>query len=280
MGMRGDLDPYRYTDYAALHRLVSAAALAFAHSVEYAQRQEAEAIIRQLYRRLQTERDAMAQDLAQSIHDDILNGNLRLNIEALRNVAMINTNLMLEDNINLALETMEALGGDLRSICEDLHPTGLDDPLGLSAVVRIEVQKMQARWHGQCQFQEIGMPQPIAAAIQREVLRITKEALVNVEKHARAESVVVYLHYPSTYGEHIQLTIRDNGCTGQLIAPRFGHLGVRQMLENARTIGGLLEFGQQLGKGTTVKLLFPPSLRSMHNDDRASEDNPPTTFAV
>ena len=259
LGMRGDLDPYRSADRNALQRLMNAAALAFAHSTEYTQRQEAEAVIRQLYHRLQSERDRMARDLAQGIHDDILNGTLRLNIEALRKFTTTKTTAELQQEIDFVLETMQALGSDLRNICEDLHPTGLDDPFGLPAVLRMQVQKMQTRWHGDCQFTETGTPQPIVAAVQREALRITKEALVNIEKHAQADRILVHLEYSIECNGRARLTISDDGCTNQIIAPRPGHLGVRQMTENAHAVGGTLKIDQQKHKGTTITFSFSTS---------------------
>jgi len=53
-------------------------------------------------------------------------------------------------------------------ICEHLHPTGIDDPLGLSAVLRMQMGKMQAIWSGMCHFVVEHAPCPIAAQTQHE----------------------------------------------------------------------------------------------------------------
>src|SRR5262249_48212901 len=87
LGMRGDLDPYRTKDVQELQRLLGGAALAFANSVAYMQQCEAEATIRQLYQRLQQAHDTTAAAIARELHDEILNVNVRLNIESLQRLS-------------------------------------------------------------------------------------------------------------------------------------------------------------------------------------------------
>jgi len=64
--------------------LLGAASLALANSVAYAQRREAEVMIRQLYQHLQQTQDATAAAIARELHDEIMNVNVRLNIESLQ----------------------------------------------------------------------------------------------------------------------------------------------------------------------------------------------------
>jgi signal transduction histidine kinase len=87
-------------------------------------------------------------------------------------------------------------------------------------------------------------------------LRITREALANAMKHANATEIVVHLRYPDTPMEMIQLTIRDDGRNGQVIQPRSGHFGIRNMLESARAVGGSLQFGRQVDGGMAVVFSF------------------------
>jgi len=73
---------------------------------------------------------------------------------------------------------------------------------------------------------------------------IYKEAIHNICKHARADSVYVKLHHS---GAEIALVIRDNGQQGQQsrVKPprgRSGH-GKRNMQMRAEQIGGVYKAG-------------------------------------
>jgi signal transduction histidine kinase len=260
LGMRGDLDPYRAQDIRELQRMLESAALAFANSAAYMQQCEAESIIRQLYQRLQHAQDATAAAIAREIHDEIINMNVRLNIASLQKLIGQVHDPAIHAELELLLESERTEAQALRLLCEQLHPTGIDDPLGLAAVLRMQVEKIQAIWSGDCHLVVEHAPCPIAAPTQREALRITQEALTNAVKHAAATEIVVQLHYPDTPGGLVCLTIRDNGRTGQAITARPGHWGVRNMYERARAAGGELQLCREPDGGTTVVFTFSPEL--------------------
>jgi signal transduction histidine kinase len=155
------------------------------------------------------------------------------------------------------IETQYGLISALRSICEQLYPTGIDDPLGLPGVLRRQIMKVQERWDtGTCQLRVTGSPLPIEPHVQHAALRITKEALANSVKHSGASQAMVHLHYPSAAHELVQLTIQDNGRGDAVITPIPEHWGVLSMQENARAVGGKICFIAAPGKGTRVEFAF------------------------
>ena len=79
LGMRADFDRYHSLDLQGLQRLVAAASLAFTKSAAYEE-------IRHLYRALQDAQDTAAAELARKLHDQVINGNMRLNVAALKNI--------------------------------------------------------------------------------------------------------------------------------------------------------------------------------------------------
>jgi signal transduction histidine kinase len=166
----------------------------------------------------------------------------------------------LREELQLMLTSENALAQDLRMICEQLHPTGIDDPFGLASVLMMQVDRTQANWSGICRFIVEGAPCPVNAQIQREVLGITTEALTNAVKHAEATEIVVCLTYPSISEDLVQLFVRDNGCTNQVIALKPGHWGIRGMQERATAVGGTLQFHQEPTAGTTMIFTFPYSI--------------------
>ena len=139
--MRGDLDPYRAEDIRELQRLLAAASLALANSAAYAQRRDAETMIRQLYQHLQVAQDTTAAAIAHDLHDEIMDVNVRLNIESIRALIGQVRDEALRTELELLLESEQSMGQALRLICVQLHPAGIDDPLGLAAVLRMQVDK-------------------------------------------------------------------------------------------------------------------------------------------
>jgi signal transduction histidine kinase len=148
LDMRGDLDPSRTENVGKLQRLLDAASLALANSAAYAQGREAEALIRQLYQHLQQAQDTTAATIARGLHDEVMNVSVRLNIEALQRLLPHISEPALRSELELVLETEHTVIQALRMVCEHLHPTGLDDPLGLASIPRMQVEKIQAMRKG------------------------------------------------------------------------------------------------------------------------------------
>ncbi|HMO57194.1 MAG TPA: histidine kinase [Roseiflexaceae bacterium] len=260
LGMRGDMDPYRPTDLRELQRLLDAATLAFTNSAAYAEQAQAEQTIRELYQRLQQAQDATARAIAQELHDEVININLRLTIESLHRLVQRVDAPEVRQELQEALAGQQTLSEMLRQICENLYPTGIDDPLGLPAVLRQHVAKSQAFWNGECRLVVENAPTPIAPLVQREAVRIAKEAITNAMKHAGATTITVRLRYPDQPGGIVTIEIHDDGVHGEIaVTPR--HWGVRNMHENARSAGGNLTLTTVVSGGHQVCFTFPTSGR-------------------
>jgi two-component system, NarL family, sensor kinase len=83
----------------------------------------------------------------------------------------------------------------------------------------------------------------------RELVMITREAVSNCVRHARATRIVIVLRH---LGSRVQLRIRDNGSgfDGEL-RPAKG-LGFARMEERVRKIGGRLNIQSKVGRGTCI----------------------------
>ncbi len=256
LGMRDDLDDYRVRDQQKLEQLIVAAHLAFSNSAAFTQLREAEEINRQLYQRLQEAKDAAASDLSRELHDEIINGFLLTNVTVLEQIAEQIPDSSLQTELCPVIENEQNAIDSLRGISEALYPTGLDDPFGLPQVLRLQVEKWQARWRkGRCELQVSGLPQPVAAKTQNEARRIAGEAMANAVKHANASTITVHLHYPTTPGESINLVIHDDGRNAGSVDPK-GHMGVHGMKLGARIAGGELSIQSKIGVGTTIVFMF------------------------
>jgi signal transduction histidine kinase len=106
----------------------------------------------------------------------------------------------------------------------------------------------------------VGQPRALHPLIRDELYRITREALRNAFRHARARHIEAEI----TYAERaLQLGIRDDGVG---IAPeilqegREGHFGLDGIRERAREIGAKLSIWSRAGAGTEIELSVPESI--------------------
>ena len=103
----------------------------------------------------------------------------------------------------------------------------------------------------------------MAFAVETACFRIAQEAITNIERHARASRVEIALRRA---GDELELEIRDDGTGFDADAAwsraRGASIGLFAMRERAALAGGRLDILSQPGRGTTVRLRFPPrSLR-------------------
>jgi signal transduction histidine kinase len=102
-----------------------------------------------------------------------------------------------------------------------------------------------------------GVARRIHPAIQDEVYRIGREALVNAFLHAQAKAVEVEVEYTSMF---LRVLVRDDGCgidSAVLHSGREGHWGLMGMRERSERIGASLKLRSRPGAGTEVELTIP-----------------------
>jgi signal transduction histidine kinase len=103
----------------------------------------------------------------------------------------------------------------------------------------------------------IGQQQPLRPAIQDEIYRIGREALVNAFCHAAAKRVELELEYTSS---GLIMRVLDDGCGMDpqvLDTGRQGHWGLTGMRERAARIGARLNVSSSAAHGTEVQLSVP-----------------------
>ncbi len=95
----------------------------------------------------------------------------------------------------------------------------------------------------------------LSSASRLELIRIGKEALNNIVKHARASRVAIRLRYGK---RHAVLNVSDNGC-GFSLAPSEAKegFGLVSMRSRAKEAGGNVRIQSMPGRGTSVVALLP-----------------------
>jgi len=147
---------------------------------------------------------------------------------------------------------------ELRRIIYDLRPSILDD-LGLLPAIRWMAQRnlapqgVQAR----CEFEEPQAKLPFEVEIA--VFRAVQEAINNVVRHARAETVLIEV---AVNRGVLEVDIEDDGQGFDVAAvggpsPSGRGLGLLGMHERMELIGGTSKVTSSPGNGTRVSLRVP-----------------------
>jgi two-component system NarL family sensor kinase len=143
------------------------------------------------------------------------------------------------DPIHKGLAGIGSALSELRRISHDLRPSLLDD-LGLQAAIR-QLSSEFAERNRVAVDTEIDANAPVTNDETTITLfRIAQEALMNVERHARATRVLVGLGFDD---RNLRLTIRDNGVgldAARVDHPSNGGIGLRNMRERIEHLGGTL----------------------------------------
>jgi signal transduction histidine kinase len=97
----------------------------------------------------------------------------------------------------------------------------------------------------------------LSPEVEAQVLRIVREALANVRKHAQASHAWIRVEPASTL---LHITIEDDGHgfdPDQATWDSQRHFGLQIMRERAQNLGGAFELDSQPGKGTRVLIRVP-----------------------
>jgi PAS domain S-box-containing protein len=222
------------------------------------ERKRAQDALQNYSRRLIEAQEAERQHIARELHDEIgqVLTAVKINLQSIQRLGPDSAWMPpLDESIGIVDEAL----GRVRELSIELRPSLLDD-LGLSAALRWYVDRYAQRTGIRAEvmngFEEEGrLPRELETAC----FRIAQEALTNVVRHAKANSVSVQLE---RVRERLVLTISDDG-VGFDVEGLFSNaatvaaLGLRGMEERALAVRGKIEIESALQNGTRVRATFP-----------------------
>jgi PAS domain S-box-containing protein len=202
--------------------------------------------LRTLSHRLLTVQEEERRNLARELHDEI--GQLLTGLNFQLASATGTPGLQaLED----AKQTVSALTEQVRQLSMDLRPAVLDH-YGLIAALEWHIARYQQQTGIQVTLHHEGLEQRLAPEVEITAYRVVQEALTNVARHARSESVTAHLLADDT----LTIVVRDDGQgfdLGQVSITR----GLGGMRERVALLGGTLEIESTPGKGTSIMAELP-----------------------
>ena len=112
----------------------------------------------------------------------------------------------------------------------------------------------------------------LSANAQIHILQIVREALTNIEKHARAGAVSIELARGAdgSFG----VVIKDDGVGIASGTSPAQHFGLDIMRDRANLLGGSIDIGRRAGGGTRVSLRVPPRVTIVPAPLAAAEQTP------
>ena len=156
-----------------------------------------------------------------------------------------------------ARKLLEQAEQALRKLLFEVQPPALDVPGSFEETLRDRVTMMRSMTGIEADI-ELQLPEEQAYEVKSIIFRQVSEALTNVEKHASATRVRIWV------GERdggIHGEIADDG-RGFVVSERDhlpGHLGLLALRERALLAGGWCEVTSEPGNGTKVEFWVPLS---------------------
>ena len=198
---------------------------------------------------VQQERSRVASDL----HDTVAQTLYGISLAATRVLALLERSetaqvqSVVEDVLHLANDAQT----ELRTLLHDLRS---DQPLplqeGLTGALASLATGLESRTGSQVRLSLADEPD-LANTTKATLIRIAREALRNIAKHARATHVDMVLEVRPT---EVMLLVADDGRGFDASAARPGHFGLQLMREHAMALGGALDLISAPGRGTQVRI--------------------------
>jgi PAS domain S-box-containing protein len=152
----------------------------------------------------------------------------------------------IKDNALQALQEM-------RLLILELNPPLLQKH-GLVAALKASLESIESRAGLETDLKTDGVFR-LPSAIEPDIYRIAMEALNNLVRYSRAKKVTVDLQTRSNW---VILDICDNGVGFELeVVRNGGGMGIHNMEQRARRLGGRLEITSSPGAGTRIKAEIP-----------------------
>ena len=192
--------------------------------------------------------------VAQELHDSIGQSLVAVKFALERKISQSGTGhtppgISLEDILSMVQNGVE----ETRRIMTNLRPSILDD-LGILATINWFCREFQKVYpHIQIQRQVEVQEQEVPDSLKIVIFRILQEAMNNIAKHSRANTVVLGL---ARKNDRITLRIQDNGVGFDPENCRKG-LGLSSMKERTQLSGGIFILESGPGKGSHMEVRWP-----------------------
>lgn len=201
-----------------------------------------------------TTREAERSRLARDLHDT-LGQNLafmRLTLERLSSADLTGDVTQVRQDIGQLSDIVDSTYEQVRGKLVELRAPSSTQ---LATALLDYARMVGRRANFSVEFHHEGQPRLLSDRTQREIIYFFREALINIEKHARARCVTVRLIW---LDDGMNISVMDDG-TGfdpQAGSPS-GHFGLQIMRERAQEINARVTLRSKRSSGTELALWLP-----------------------
>ncbi|MBE0480144.1 MAG: hypothetical protein IBX68_04110 [Dehalococcoidia bacterium] len=169
-----------------------------------------------------------------------------------------------------ARETVSEVIDQVRTLSLDLRPAMLDD-LGLLQALNWHFQRYTSRTNVRVDFSSSGVDSNVPPELRTAAFRIIQEALSNVARHARVDSVAVRVWVKNSV---LKITVKDAGIGFDPMHVPSTSAGLSGMRERVDILNGSLNIESEPGGGTCLTVGLPMSdLHPELDGDRGYDDH-------
>jgi signal transduction histidine kinase len=257
IGQKQDGESLNGSDFAILKVVIHQAQVTLENVRLLEEVQKHSVKISRLHRQVIRGREEERKRLARDLHDLIIQALVGVNYQIAE--VRIGLNGPQEVGIVKMQSQIKQLIGDLRQICADLRPPTLD-VLDFSEAIQTKVAEIEENASFRSRvFIEGNEEQEISEDIRLCIYRLIQESLINVNKHAQADHVEVWVQVTS---EQVTVMVTDNG-TGFEVPARleylipdkhYGLIGLKEMVE---AVNGDLQINSKPGQGCVLAANIP-----------------------
>jgi signal transduction histidine kinase len=195
----------------------------------------------------------MQIDIARDLHDTVGQniGYLRMKLDHLSETDL-QTQIDMRTEITNMLKVADESYDLIRGTLNVLQSGGLADPFALFNQYAIQVEE---RSPFEINVSSQGEPRPLAPNQVRQLFFVFREALSNIEKHAKASHVFVEFIWDE---DNLALVIADNGRGFSLEDTQVrNHYGLKFMGERIESLNGIFSVQSARGNGSKIKINLP-----------------------
>ena len=191
--------------------------------------------------------------IAQELHDGVMNAlyGIRLNLGFFNSKQDAEA---VEKRKNY-IEELKKVEADIRTISHDLSRNTFFDSSDFNTLLLNLIENQQQI--SNTRFSYINSDNfkwnKVPNLCKINLYRIFQEAILNVNKYAKAENCIISIQQREQ--NEIRILIQDDGIGFDTKAKRNG-IGHNNMMERVKNIGGQINITSEIGKGTTIEIIF------------------------
>ncbi len=218
-------------------------------------RRESEAMLEKYARQLIASQEAERKRIAAELHDSLGQNLLLIKNRAQLALGKENQRADLREQMEDISDLASQAIAEVRQISHDLHPPQLDH-LGLTrtleAMIDSTAQASEIAFRHKLDFVDDIFPKDAAM----NLYRVMQESLNNILKHSHAKKASIKLERDV---HEVQLSISDDGCgfNPDESSDNPKGLGLKNIAERVKILGGKFKMDSQPGKGTRVEVTVP-----------------------